>query len=200
MALKLYEFPGSRSARVRWMLQELDIPFEGLSDKEAFTSEEFRKVSPRGKIPALVDGDKSLLESAAITTWLADSNADKGFSFPSGTWERALHDQWVSFTLTELEAYLWSTFRNIERYPDDQKVPEIIPQNKREAKKALKSFEIHLGQNEFMVGNRFSVTDVIVAYTLNWAEKARVLKDDYPNITAYLEKMRARPACALKKG
>ncbi len=199
MTIKLYEFSTSRSARVRWILQEIDVSFEGLTGMEHFTSEEFKKVSPRGKIPVLVDGDKSLLESAAITTWLADSHPEKGLSFPSGTWERALHDQWVSFTLAELEAHLWSTFRNVEHYPEDRRVPEIVPQNKHEAKKALKSFEIHLGNNEYMVGNRFSVTDIIVGYALNWSEKARLLKDDYPNISAYLERVRARPACTLKK-
>lgn len=199
MAVKLYEFSTSRSARVRWVLTELDIAFEGLTGPEAFQSEEFRKVSPLGKIPAIMDDGRPLFESAAICNWLADSNADKGLSFPSGTWERALHDQWVSFMLTEIEAHLWSTFRNKARYKEGYQVLEIEAQNTFEAKKSLKVVNAHLEENDYFVAGKFSVTDIIAAYTLNWAEKQGVLGDDYPNITAYLDRVCERPHCTLKR-
>ncbi len=199
MAVKLYEFSTSRSARVRWALTELDIPFEGLTGAEAFQSEEFKKISPLGKIPAILDNERPLVESAAICTWLADSHADKGLSFPSGTWERALHDQWVSFMLTEIEAHLWSTFRNKSRYKEGYQVLEIEPQNTFETKKSLKIVEGHLGSTDYFVDNRFSITDIIAAYTLNWAEKQGVLSNDYPKITAYLDRVCTRPHCTLKR-
>ncbi len=199
MTVKLYEFSSSRSARVRWALTEMEIPFEGLTGAEAFQSEEFREISPLGKIPAIRDEGRPLFESAAIATWLADSHPEKGLSFQSGTWERALHDQWVSFMLTEVEAHLWSTFRNKSRYQEERKVLAIETQNTWETKKSLKVVEHHLSENEYFVANRFSITDIIVSYTLNWADKQGVLGNDYPNISAYLDRVSERPHCTLKR-
>lgn len=54
-----------------------------------------------GKVPAVVIDGEPLFEAAAICTYLAGLVPEKGLIAPSGTRERALHLQWVSFALTE---------------------------------------------------------------------------------------------------
>ena len=110
--MRLFELSPTRSMRVTWTLNELGMDCERISAPapQIFQHPELEKFHPLHKIPALdVDG-KGLFESAAICTYLADQAPEKGLISPSGTWERALHDQWVSFLLTELEAWAWSTF------------------------------------------------------------------------------------------
>src|SRR5215218_8806281 len=112
MLITLFEFAPTRSARVRWTLLELDLPFESVEGREVFGSPRLMEVSPLGKVPAIIDDGRDLFESAAICTWLADSHPGHCLVAPSGSWDRALHDQWVCFCLAELEAHLWSTARN----------------------------------------------------------------------------------------
>jgi len=200
MTVTLYELPPTRSARVRWTLLELDIPFESVtgSGPEFFGSADLRTVHPMGKVPALVDDGRKLYESAAICTWLADSHSEKRLIAPSGTWERALHDQWVAFTLSELEAYLWSTARNSFIYPEAERLPVIFEQNAMEAKRALAVFDDRLADAEWLVDGRFSVTDIFAGFALNWARMTE-LTADFPHVRAYLDRLLSRPLCPYRR-
>ena len=135
MTIVLYELQPTRSARVRWTLLELGIPFKSIEGREVFAMPELAEIHPMSKLPALRDNGRPLFESAAICTWLADSHPEAGLIAPSGTWARALHDQWTAFTLAEVEANLWHTARNLFLYSDEERVPAVYEQNAREAKR-----------------------------------------------------------------
>ena len=107
----LYEYKNSRSKQVRWTLQELGLEFRSSEGREILHSDELSQVNPMGKVPAVLIDGEPLFESAAICTYLADLVPEKGLIAPSGTRERALHLQWTSFALTEMEAYVWSNAR-----------------------------------------------------------------------------------------
>ncbi|MBT5433424.1 MAG: glutathione S-transferase family protein [Alphaproteobacteria bacterium] len=198
MTVKLYESPHSRSDRVRWAMLELDCAFESRSGHDLFGSDELKAVHPQGKLPALEDDGRPLFESAAICTWLADKHADKGLIAPSGTWERALHDQWTAFTLAELEAHLWSTARNIFIYPEEEREKVVIDQAVKEIRRGLEVFEKHLAEHDYMVADRFSVTDIIVGFATNWAVSAKQT-GDFPHVEAYNARLMARPLCHLSE-
>ena len=100
MDIVLYEFEPTRSARVRWTLQELDVPFQSVSGPQLIGSDELKAIHPLGKLPAVTIDGAPLFESAAICTHLADLHSDKGLIPPAGTRQRALHEQWVSFCLS----------------------------------------------------------------------------------------------------
>ena len=75
MAITFYYQPMSSAARVHWALEELGIPYEKVKvDLHAGDQKkpDFLKVNPHGKVPALVDGDARLFESAAIILHLGD--------------------------------------------------------------------------------------------------------------------------------
>ena len=59
--MKLYEFPPTRSIRVRWTLQEMQLNFESilvnLPAREHHAAE-FLKINPAAKVPVLVDDDR----------------------------------------------------------------------------------------------------------------------------------------------
>src|ERR1044072_1276606 len=94
-----------RARRARWTLLELGIPFERIErGREIFAMPELAQIHPMSKLPAVRDNGRPLFESAAICTWLADSHPEAGVIAASGTWARALHDQWTRFTLDEVAA------------------------------------------------------------------------------------------------
>jgi len=196
MAVTLYELSPTRSQRVRWTLLELNQPFESRAGRELFGSDELKAVHPQGKLPAITDDGRPLFESVAICTWLADKHADKGLIAPSGTWERALHDQWCAFTLSEVEAHLWIMARNAFIYPEDQRSSDAIAQGKMETRNGLVVLNDHLADREFMVGDAFSVTDIVVAFVTNWARGVG-LDGDVPHVSAFTDRMLARPLCPL---
>src|ERR1700712_1521717 len=75
--ITLYEFSPTRSARVRWTLLELGVPFESIEGREVFASAALHAVHPLNQIPAMRDNGRPLFESAALCNWLADSHPEQ---------------------------------------------------------------------------------------------------------------------------
>ena len=194
MTIVLYEVKPTRSERVRWTLLELGIPFESIEGRDVFAMPELKQIHPMSKVPAVRDNGRPLFESAAICTWLADSHPEAGLIAPSGTWARALHDQWTAFTLAEVEANLWHTARNVFLYSEAERVTAVYEQNAKEAKRGLAVIDDALKGKTWLIDERFSVTDIFVGYAVVWA-RAEGLTADLPNVTAYVERILARPLC-----
>lgn len=197
MDITLYEYEPTRSARVRWTLQELGLPFDSVEGIHLPGSDELRAVHPLAKLPAVVIDGEALFESAAICTHLADCCADKGLIPAPGTRARALHEQWTAFVLTEVEAHTWSTFRNTVFYPEERRVPAIVEQNAVEAKKGLKMIDDALAGQDHLLGANFQVTDIIVGYAVNGARRRELFGDDMPNLLAWNARIRERPHSTL---
>jgi glutathione S-transferase len=111
-----------RALRPHWVLEELGLDFElrPIGSRTGETKEaDFQALNPRGKIPVLQDGDFTLVESAAISTYLADTYGQgSGLTPPAGSQTRALHDQWCFFIMTELDAYSIYLIRRHEMLAD----------------------------------------------------------------------------------
>ncbi len=195
--LKLYEFPPTRSLRVRWVLQEMQLDFESifvnLPAREHHAAE-FLKINPAAKIPVLVDGDLVLIESVAIVLYLADKYPEKGFT-PASVAERGLMTQWLLFAATELEQPLWRIARHTRLYPPARRIAAEIPNARQDFQEMAKVLDAHLQNRQFVVGEQASVADFVVAYTLDWANELALL-EDFPRLSEYLETMYARPRAA----
>jgi len=195
--IKLYELGPTRSARVQWILKETGRDYTSISDGyDTFKNPDLANIHPLNKLPAALFDNKPLFESAAITTYIADISPETNLISPSGTWERAQHDQWVFFALTEIEAWLWSSFLNTNILPDDQKVPAIFAQNSGFIQRAVTAMDKVLADKDYLVEDRFTVTDIIVGYTLNWVRRRDSI-DGHENISKYLDRLFARPHCTL---
>lgn len=194
--ITLYEYGPSRSKQARWALLECGLEFKSIGGLEVLHSEELKKVNPMGKVPAVVIDGEPLFEAAAICTYLADLVPEKGLISPSGTRERALHLQWVSFALTEMEAYLWSNARNKFVLPEEQRITALFEQNNATFVHAARVLDKVMDGHDYLVGDRFSVTDILVGFTLNWGNGAGLL-NDMANLQSYLARLKERPNCTL---
>ena len=198
MDITLYEMGTSRSLRCRWTLKEIGLEYKSIDDRSLLRSIELKKIHPLGKMPAaLIDG-KPLFESSAICDYIADKVKEVNLIAKNGTWSRALHNQWVLFNYTELEAWLWSTAVNSFVLPEDERIPDCIPQNAMMFKKGASCIDQYLANHDYFVENRFTVTDIIIGYTLNWARRMELVKD-YKSINLYLERLYLREHCELPR-
>jgi glutathione S-transferase len=194
--MKLYYVPQTRAVRVRWMLEELEVPYELVRvdvAKREQKSPAYLEVHPLGHVPALVDGDLTLFESAAICTWLADRYPDKRLAPEPGTPERGLYYQWLFYAATELEPPLQTLSQHTRRLPEERRIPAVIEPARALFAAAADGLARGLGEREFLVGERFTTADLIVASLLFWA-RGFGLTDPPPSLTAYAQRLLARPA------
>jgi glutathione S-transferase len=187
---RLYYMPRTRSSRVLWLLEEIGAAYDLTEIRGAQRrSEEHLQRHPLGRVPALELADGStMFESAAICLQLADLNPDAGLIGPVGSATRGLVYQWVLFAVSELEAPLFRWIRELG---------EGITDSPAHARFADAAVAVHsaLAQRDWLVGDRFSVADVMCASVLQGAN-TRELLQPWPGLEAYVRRSEARPACA----
>ncbi|MES2939535.1 MAG: glutathione S-transferase family protein [Pseudomonadota bacterium] len=199
MALVLYEYPVTRSVRDRWILQELDVPFEAVVvdlHKGEHQQPAFLKLNPAARVPVLVDGDFVLAESAAIAVYLAEKFPDKGL-VPADPRERARMLQWLFFTATELEQPLWRIAKHKGLYPRALRLPAEVELARADFAPMVAVTEAHMQERAYVAGDSVTVADFVLAYTLDWAKEAKML-EDCPALDAYIERMYSRPRAPLR--
>jgi glutathione S-transferase len=192
--MKLYGSPRTRSDRVAWMLHELGVEHEFVEidfAKGDHRSPEYLALNPNGKVPVLVDGELVLYESAAICLYLAEKYPNNGL-MPESLAERAQCFQWIFFAFTELEAPLWTRAKHKFVFPKERRVPEIFASCEWEFQERLKTLEAALEGREFLVGNQFTVADLIVTGMIGWARSLDLVGDSFPRCLAYGKKHQKR--------
>lgn len=194
--MKVFGFPNTRSARVVWTLEEAGAPYEyvlvNLLKGEA-RQPQFLALNPGGKVPAFADGALVLTESGAICTHIADKFPASKLTPTPGSDDRARFHQWCLFALTELEQPLWTLSKHQFALPEKVRVPAILDTARWEFARAAKVFAQGLGSREFIVGDTFTVADILLANTLNWARHRKV-EIEPPALNAYADRLLARPA------
>ena len=193
MALKLWYVPKTRSSRPRWVLEELGLPYELVrldASKGETRSAEHLARQPLGHVPALEDGPVRLFESAAICLWLAER---EGMLLPrAGTPARALLYQWLFYAMTELEPPLVQLSAEAKK-PEAERDAGRVADAQRRFLVAAEPLERVLKGDPFVLGDAFSVADVVVGSCLLWGRSLRALAG-LPALEAYCARLRERPA------
>jgi len=164
----------ARTIRPVWMLEELGLAYQhhAIQPRSGQLDEpEMRRVNPRHKVPMLRDGDLVLHESAAIVTHLGERyGADRGLVPPAGSDDRARYEDWAFTIMTELDAVLYVIRRHRDLAQTYGASPEAV-------KSAGAYFTRMAGEPEraladgrpYLLGDRFTGVDMLLASTLQWA-------------------------------
>ncbi len=205
----------SRSQRVLWLLEELGVEYElkeyERDPKTMLGPPELRKVHPLGKSPIVTDGDRTLAESGAILDYLVTAHGGGRLRPEAGTPERLRYDYWLHYAEgSAMPPLLLSlVFQQVKA-----RAPwPVKPIAKGIADKVLADFvrpqlELHfdwvdseLGKSTWFAGEELSAADIQMSYPVE-AHAARVEGASRPNMAAWLERVRARPAYqrALERG
>ena len=194
--LTIYGCANTRSSRAVLALEEVGAEYEYVPVNlmaGAGRQPDYLALNPGGKVPTLVDGEFILTESAAICTYIGDLFPSARLTPPVGTQDRAHYDQWCYFALSELEQPLWTIAKHTFALPERLRVPAVIETARWEFGIAAKVLAAGLGQREFIVGDRFTAADILLAHTLAWAQVVK-LPLGHENLTAYAARLLARPA------
>lgn len=186
--------PGSRLTRVTWMLEELHQSYQIVKAKQH--TDLMRRYNPSGKMPALVDGDTIVTDSAAIVAYLADKHPEKGMG-PQTPAERAHLNAWLFFAQSELEAPLWNKLKHRMILAEAERV-DVGPWTAAEFGREIRSLETRLGEHDYAMGDRFTAADVILGHCGQWARGARFTIDS-ARVNAYFDRVLGRPALARAK-
>jgi glutathione S-transferase len=193
--MKLYYVPKTRASRPRWVLEELGIPYDLVRIQPGpggtRTAEHLAR-HPLGHVPVLEDRGTFIFESGAICMHLADLFPDKRLLPPPGSVDRGLAYQWVLFAMSEMEPPLVALSAEAKK-PETERSDAVAAQARDAFRKTAVALEAVLRDRKYLVGDVFSVADVMVGATLAWA-RAMKLVDAMPALEGYLARLRERPA------
>jgi glutathione S-transferase len=187
--LKLYWSPRSRSFSALWLLEEVGEPYERVLTEISTGAQkkpEFLAINPMGKVPALVDGDVSIAESAAICAYVAERHHDKNLAPPIGDPLRGKYLQWLFFSPGCIEPALIQIFTKLEVPPSTAAWGD--------AKQVFDVLDAALAKGPWILGDMFSAADIIVGSGLYFAIRAFKMVPPRPNFDRYLDACAARPA------
>jgi glutathione S-transferase len=196
MPMTLFYVPQTRAVRVRWLLEELGVPYElhrlDPSKRETHGTD-YLKLNPLGQVPTLRDGDAVLTESLAICHYLADKFADQGLAPEPGIPARAEYERWMAFSMVALERWVDTVNQHQVRLPEAERVPAVIPWARRRFDEAARVLTDALGGRQVLVGDRFTVADLMTASVLGWARLLGML-EEHPLLVEYCRPHFSRPA------
>nr|WP_315204980.1 glutathione S-transferase [uncultured Albidiferax sp.] len=219
--LTVHHLNNSRSQRVLWLLEELELPYQlqkyQRDAKTMLAPPSLRQVHPLGKSPVVTDGDLVLAESGAIIETVIE-HYGQGPTRPAlapalGTPERLRYRYWLHYAEGSAmpPLLLKLVFDKVESTPMPFFVKPIAKAISAKVKSSfiqpqitthLDFMEAELGKSLWFAGEEFSGADIQMSFPLEAAAARGGLDASRPRLMAYLARIHARPAYqrALAKG
>lgn len=216
--LTVHHLNNSRSQRVLWLLEELELPYEIVhyqrDPQTMLAPASLRAVHPLGKSPVVTTDDGlTLAESGAIVETLIERFGNGRLAPAPGTPDAVRYRYWLHFAEGSAMSplLLKLVFDRIET----TKMPFFAkPIAKAIASKTKSAFinpnivshlnfmEAELGKSEWFAGDVFTGADIQMSFPVEAAQARGGLDAKRPKLMAYLERIHARPAYkrALERG
>ena len=200
---QLHYYPSNASMAPHILLEEMGVPFELVlvdRDHDAHKSAAYLHLNPNGSIPAFVEGDLVLYESAAICLHLCDTLPAAKLIPSVGTPERAHCYKWLMWMTNTLQASLMVYFYP-ERWVSEGNLAGAAELQLHAEKKVgvlLEQLEAELARygGPWLLGSAYSVLDPFCMMLCRWTRgftnvtRAR----DRKHLGPYLKRMLERPA------
>lgn len=188
MSIVVYHHPFSRAANVVWMLEEVGIGYE-LIHVDLTAGEHQREAhlarNPMGKVPVLADGDAVVTETAAIGVYLADRYASGRLAPALDDPARGTFLRWCFYAPSVVEPGCMAKAANWEFKPSQAGWGTY--------ERLLDTIERGVSPGPWLLGERFTMADVILGGTVRWMLQFGML-DKRDAFVAYAERLSARPA------
>ncbi len=191
----LYYNPFSRAGRVRWMLEELGLPYEIKfvdMQKGEHKSPAHLKVHPLGLVPAMTIDGRPMIESAAMCLWLSEQCPEKKMVPTTGTVQKADFYQWSLFAMNHIEPELVKVFMHTKLLPEAERSASVLEKAKEGAKVSMDVLAQCLAKNKYVAGSEFTTADVLVGSLLIWGAAMELVHD--PTLKKYIDSVKGRPA------
>ena len=197
--LHLHHCVSARSFRPLWMLEELQLPYQlhMLPFPPRAKARWFLDENPLGTVPLLVQGDVRMTESAAMCQYLAATHPDAGLdvapTHPAyGAYLNWLHMSDATLTFPQTLVLRYRTF-------EPGRADAAADDYARWFLSRLKHVERALETAEWLCADRFTAADISVGYAPLLANHLKLLEAAAPSVSAYWERLKARPAFQAAK-
>ncbi|WP_295981054.1 glutathione S-transferase [uncultured Variovorax sp.] len=216
--LTVHHLNNSRSQRVLWLLEELELPYEVVhyqrDPQTMLAPASLRAVHPLGKSPVVTTDDGlTLAESGAIIETVIERYGNGRLAPAAGSAEAVRYRYWLHFAEgTAMSPLLMKLiFDRIEtsRMPFFARpVAKAIAAKTKGAfihpniASHLNYMEAELGRSEWFAGDAFTGADIQMSFVVEAARARGGLDAKRPKLMAYLERIHSRPAYkrALERG
>lgn len=215
--ITVHHLDNSRSQRVLWLLEELDVPYRiekyARDPKTMLAPEALRRVHPLGKSPVITDGDITVAESGAIVEYLVERQGSGRLAPPPGTPERRRYTYWLHFAegsampplLMKLvfdrvaSAPMPFFARPIAKAIAAQVMAGFVTPN---LERQLDFMEAELGRSPWFAGADFTAADIQMSFPIEASAQRAGLDARRPRLMDWLARIHARPAYrrALERG
>ncbi|MFS2318946.1 glutathione S-transferase [Maricaulis sp. D1M11] len=206
--ITLHHLDQSRSQRIVWLLEELDLEYEIRSYKRNTETwrapADLKAIHPLGKSPVITEGDVTVAESGAIIEYLIETHGP-GLKPAAGSQARRDYQYWLHFAEGSLMSPM--LIKLILDRINSAKMPFFAkPIARNITKRTMDGFvgpelenlfgyiEDYLGQHTWFAGEEFSGADIQMSYPLEAAAARGTLTRTRPHITAWLDRIHERPA------
>lgn len=196
--LTLHHAPNSRAGRIVWLFKELDMPFELNAMRfhpEDLKSDAHRSRHPLGRVPVLDDDDVSVFESGAIIEYVLARHAPGKLKPAVDSAEFPTYLQWFHYCEGMVMPPINIIVVQTILLPPDRRDEKTLGQAQRLLVKALKPVDDALEGRDYLAGD-FSAADIMLGHACIMAGRMGLIGEDMPHLSAYVERLMARPACA----
>ena len=185
--ITLYHAPRSRSSRMLWLLEELEVPYEirPVSIFRPMTGEgagDPANPHPDKRVPALLHDGALVAESVAIVLYLAEAFPEARLAPAAGDPRRGDYLTWIAWYAAELEPAMFAAMAGALDGP---------PRKRRDYEAVVRRLEAALAKGPYVMGERFLAPDFLISSALAFG---RASFPESAILDAYVERCRTRPA------
>lgn len=195
--LKIYHAKHTRSLRVVWLAEELGVPFEIKHmpfDPGALRSDEYLTINPFGALPAIEDGGVRMTESGAICQYLTERYGHAPFKRVLGDPDYPAYLQWIHAGEATLTPPLAAIAQHTALRPPERRIALIAGEAAEAFAERMKALDVALGEQGYLLGNDFTVADVMVGYALHLADMFKLLANAPHDVQQYWARISSREA------
>ena len=184
--IRLHHLNQSRSLRILWLLEELDIDYEVVSHqrdaKTHLAPNSLKAIHPLGKSPVIEFEGELYAESGAITELLIERFAPERLRPAMGSSDYGHYLEWIDFAESSLMLPLMlELFTKKVGITDNEFLNGYIETEKT---RLFKYLDTSVEGKSFIVGDTLSGADFMLSFDLIILAKRQKL-DAYPHIKQY---------------
>lgn len=192
--LKVYHSQGARSLRVLWLCEEMGVPYQTAEASFFRPSDEFKAVNPLKTVPAMKDGDVSMIESVAMMIYIMNKYGPTDLDVKPNEPGYSDYLQYLMFGEAGVAAYGNPLVATRFMAPEDQKQNWTASYLKNAILKRLEFVGERLGGKPYIAADRFTAADISVAYIVSGAKFAGIEEELPAAVKSYVANLHQRPA------